>query len=231
MAAGQGKRMLPLTKNKPKPMVRVAGKPILEHLLLQFIDAEIRDFLFVVGYRHDVIEKYFGDGSKWGCRIEYVLQAVPAGTGDAVLMAEGKVGDEFIVVNADMFVAAKDIEEFQKMSGNVLSVQEVEDISRFGVVNIRNGFVVGIKEKIAYDPSRLVSIGMYKFTQDIFRALHDTPLSPRGEYELPTAMQILIDEGRPETQFKAFVCNSWKDVSYPEDLDLFGRYISNYSVR
>jgi bifunctional UDP-N-acetylglucosamine pyrophosphorylase/glucosamine-1-phosphate N-acetyltransferase len=223
MAAGQGSRMVPLTDRRPKPMIEVASKPMVEHLLIQLINAGIQDFIFIVGYRNDVIENYFGDGSKWNCHIEYVQQEGPVGTGHAVLLTEGKVSEEFLVVNADMYIAASDIAEFIKIPGNVLAVQKVKDVSRYGAVEVNNGYVAGIREKLANSDSRLASVGMYKFTREIFRALHEIPLSPRGEYELPTAMQVLIDED--DEAFRAYNCLTWWDVSYPWDLIEFNRYI------
>ena len=68
LSAGEGKRMHPLTYTRPKVMLPVAGKPILEHLLLEFKEAGIKDFLLIIGYHSDTVQEYFGDGKRWGLR-------------------------------------------------------------------------------------------------------------------------------------------------------------------
>jgi bifunctional UDP-N-acetylglucosamine pyrophosphorylase/glucosamine-1-phosphate N-acetyltransferase len=224
MAAGQGKRMAPLSVKKPKPMIEVASKPIIEHLISQINLAGIKKFVLIVGYCEEAIKRHFGDGSRFGCRIEYVTQTEMLGTGHAVMQAEHMVNDSFIVINADMFVSADDINAFINTPGCILTVQAVEDISRYGSVQIKDGYVADIREKDPDSPSKMASIGMYKFNRSIFDALHSIPKSSRGEYELPTAIQKLIDDKKEA--FSVFVCNSWRDVSYPYDLISFNKYVS-----
>ena len=224
MAAGQGKRMAPLSVKKPKPMIEVASKPIIEHLIAQINQAGVNDFVIIVGYCEEAIKRHFGDGSRFGCRIKYVTQTEMLGTGHAVMQAEHMVKDSFIVINADLFVSSDDINSVINTPGCVLPVQAVEDISRYGSVEIKDGYATNIREKDPDAPSKMASIGMYKFNSSIFDALHSIPKSPRGEYELPTAIQKLIDEKKEA--FNAFVCNSWKDVSYPYDLISFNKYVS-----
>ena len=89
LAAGKGTRMGELTSDLPKPMLRVQGKPILEHILAGILSAGVREFCIVTGHRADVVESYFGDGSRWGARIQYVRQLVQDGTGKAPEMAKG----------------------------------------------------------------------------------------------------------------------------------------------
>ena len=83
LAAGKGTRMRELTNEQPKPMLKVQGKPILEHILYGLLAAEIRDVFIVTGFRAETIEGYFGDGTKWGARIVYGRQEVQDGTGKA----------------------------------------------------------------------------------------------------------------------------------------------------
>ena len=219
MAAGQGKRMAPLSVKKPNPMIEVASKPIIEHLLSQIKLAGVDNFVIIVGYCEEAIKRHFGDGSRFGCRIEYVTQTEMLGTGHAVMQAEHMVNDSFNVINADMFVSADDINAFINTPGCGLTVQAVEDISRYGSVQIKDGYVASIREKDPEFPSKMASVGMYKFNRSIFDALHSIPKSPRGEYELPAAIQKLIDEKKEA--FRAFVCSSWKDVSYPYDSEKY----------
>ena len=105
LAAGKGTRMKDLTNEVPKPMLKVQGKPILEHILEGILAAGIREVFIVTGFRADVIESYFGDGSKWQARIAYGRQVVQDGTGKAPELAKDFVGaSPFLLTYGDIFV-------------------------------------------------------------------------------------------------------------------------------
>jgi len=104
LAAGEGTRLRPLTKTRPKPMLPVGSKPLLEHVLKAAHGAGIEEFVFVVGYKRERIQSYFGDGDHWGVDIEYVVQETQLGTGHALLQAEHAVDDAFLVLNGDRMV-------------------------------------------------------------------------------------------------------------------------------
>jgi UDP-N-acetylglucosamine diphosphorylase / glucose-1-phosphate thymidylyltransferase / UDP-N-acetylgalactosamine diphosphorylase / glucosamine-1-phosphate N-acetyltransferase / galactosamine-1-phosphate N-acetyltransferase len=113
LAAGKGTRMKNLTNELPKPMLRVQGKPILEHIITGLIAAGVREFFIVTGWRAEVIEDYFGDGSKWNARIAYGRQVVQDGTGKAPELAKDFVGSSpFILTYGDILVKA---ETYQQM--------------------------------------------------------------------------------------------------------------------
>src|SRR5689334_25048611 len=105
LAAGKGTRMRDLTNELPKPMLRVQGKPILEQIHDGLLRAGIREVFIVTGYRADVIEDYFGDGSRWGIRIVCGRQLVQDGTGKAPELAKAFVGDDtFLLTYGDILV-------------------------------------------------------------------------------------------------------------------------------
>src|SRR5207248_11181220 len=99
LAAGRGTRMRELTAELPKPMIRVRGKPILLHIVEGLQRAGVREFLVVVGYQAATIREYFGDGSRFGLRIEYVTQAVQDGTGRVVQLARDFAGYDPIILH------------------------------------------------------------------------------------------------------------------------------------
>jgi len=116
LAAGEGKRLKPFTETMPKVMLPVANKPILEWNLLNAIDAGVKDFIFIVGYKSYKSEKvrdYFGDGSRWDVKIEYVNQGKPLGTAHAIGLVESFV-DEFIVLCGDTIFGKEDIKKVVK---------------------------------------------------------------------------------------------------------------------
>jgi UDP-N-acetylglucosamine diphosphorylase/glucosamine-1-phosphate N-acetyltransferase len=215
LAAGEGTRMRPLTYTRPKVMLPIANKPILEHLLLEASRAGIKDFILIVGYRDEQVRGYFGDGAKWQVNIEYCNQRKQAGTADALRMVEGLIDDRFLMINGDILVRSGDITRLMEKAEDTVSVIEQEDVSNLGVVETRQNRVVRIHEKMAEPPSHLANAGLYLFTPEIFTAIEETKPSPRGEYEITDSLQILIDK-KNEVSFLEL--GYWLDVSYPWDL-------------
>ncbi len=215
LAAGEGERMHPLTYTRPKVMLPLANKPILEHLLLEMKKAGITEFLFVVGYYAETVRNYFDDGAKWGVSIEYITQKQQLGTGHAVERAEGRIDGKFLVANGDIIVKSEDIRQLMAADKITLTLTEVDNPADLGVVELKGNRIRRIYEKVPKPPSRLVNTGLYMLTQDIFPAIINVPPSPRGEYELTDALQYLIDQGYPiGYQF----INYWLDLTYPWDL-------------
>jgi bifunctional UDP-N-acetylglucosamine pyrophosphorylase/glucosamine-1-phosphate N-acetyltransferase len=215
LAAGKGSRMCPLTNSRPKVMLRILNEPLLEHLLLAAKSAGIRDFVFIIGYRHEQIRDYFKSGKKWGVRIEYRLQRQPKGTADALLKTKDIINDRFILMNGDVLTDADDLKRLVQSEGFVMTAIEKDDVSGLGVIEVAGKKVIRIHEKTASPPTKLVNSGFYAMTPAIFDALAATPISPRGEYELTDSLQLLIDKGE-----KVFFqkLNSWHSISYPWDL-------------
>jgi glucose-1-phosphate thymidylyltransferase len=101
LCGGEGKRLRPLTDNIPKPMIEVAGRPMLQHQVEQFRNAGFTNFIFCTGYKHEVIEKFFGDGAKFGVKIRYSEEKEPLGTSGAIKLAAKGVKETVFVVNGD----------------------------------------------------------------------------------------------------------------------------------
>ncbi len=215
LAAGEGSRMRPITYTRPKVMLLLANKPILEHLLLEVREAGIREFIFIVGYCDEQVRNYFGSGDKWGVHIDYCVQRKQSGTADAVKMAEGLVDGNFLVMNGDIIVGQKDISRLINNSGTALSIVRVQDTRDLGVVELEAGKVVRIHEKTARPPSCVANAGVYLFTRDIFDAISQTLKSPRGEYEITDSLQLMIDAGHHISYQEI---DYWLDLSYPWDL-------------
>jgi UDP-N-acetylglucosamine diphosphorylase/glucosamine-1-phosphate N-acetyltransferase len=215
LAAGEGKRMHPLTYTRPKVMLPIANKPILEHLLTELKQAGFCQFLFVVGYHDEVVRSYFGDGGKWGVRTEYVTQSRQLGTAHAAQVSEGLVDEEFLLVNGDIVVAAEDVRRLLGKNPPALGIVEAEELGDAGVVEVEEERVTRILEKVKAPPSHLANAGVYFINRRIFDAISRTRKSPRGEYELTDSLQLLIDEGCCVPYERL---DRWLDVSYPWDL-------------
>jgi len=215
LAAGEGTRMRPLTHTRPKVMLPLANKPILEHLLVESRKAGINDYIFVVGYHDEQIRDYFGDGEKWGVNIGYCSQRKQLGTADALRMAEGLSDENFLVMNGDIVVASEDITGIMGAKETTLGIIKVEGARDLGVVQLSQGKVVHIYEKAEKPPSHMANAGVYLFTPDIFGVISRTPKSPRGEYEITGSLQLVIDEGH---HIGYQEISYWLDLSYPWDL-------------
>ncbi|MDY6911448.1 MAG: bifunctional sugar-1-phosphate nucleotidylyltransferase/acetyltransferase [Chloroflexota bacterium] len=215
LAAGEGKRMHPLTYTRPKVMVPLVGKPILEHVLLEINRAGIDRFVFVVGYHDQAIRNYFGDGGNWGVSITYMTQRKQLGTADAVRNVGSLIEGNFLLANGDAIIRSEDIRKIVTSKTNTMGLIELENSADMGVVEVEGETIIRIHEKVEHPPSNLINAGTYLLTPEIFTAISDTPKSPRGEYELTDSLQLLIDRGIPLTYE---MIGSWINLSYPWDM-------------
>src|SRR6185436_11743706 len=139
LAAGKGTRMGELTNALPKPMLKVQGRPILEHILEGLITAGIRDVFIVTGWRADVIEDHFCDGQKWGARIVFGRQQVQNGTGKAPEVARNFVGsDEFLLTYGDILVRRETYAQMVTRFGeddfsSLVTVTGSQDVTKGGI--------------------------------------------------------------------------------------------------
>ncbi len=207
--------MRPLTATRPKVMLPIASKPILEHLLEEVKAAGITDFIFVVGYCDKQVRGYFGDGTKWKVKIVYSEQRKQLGTADAIRDVAGIVGSNFLVINGDVIVNRADVKKLIKSAHNTMSVFKVEDPAGLGIVELAGDKVVGIYEKSQRPPSHMANAGLYLFTKDVFDAIAKTEKSPRGEYEITDSLKILMAK---KAGLRYLELKSWQDFSYPWDL-------------
>ncbi len=209
LAAGEGKRMRPLTYTRPKVMLPVANKPILEWNLLNAIDAGLKDFIFVVSYKSEMVRDYFGDGEKWGVNIQYVNQGEPLGTAHAIMMTE-KFVDEFIVLCGDTIFGKEDIKKILEKEMS-MGLVKMENAKEYGIVEVKKNRVKKIHEKMEEPLSNIINAGIYHFNKKIFEAIGKTRKSQRGEYEITDSINLLLKEEEMEGIF----LNEWKDVVYP----------------
>ncbi|WFN34362.1 NTP transferase domain-containing protein [Methanogenium sp. S4BF] len=214
LAAGEGKRMAPLTATRPKVMLPVANRPMIEHLICAVRDAGIDSFILVVGYREKEIRDYFGNGEKWGVSIRYTVQRSQTGTGDALRAAKGLVKGRFLLMNGDMIVTTGDIRRICASPAPAVGVVESGNPEQYGVITETGGIVTGIYEKSTNPPGNLINAGMYLFDDDIFNETDRLVPSPRGEYELTDALIPAISR----SELHAVPLESWCDIGAPWNL-------------
>ena len=221
LAAGEGSRLRPLTEDKPKGMVEVAGKPILTHCFEQLADLGADELYVVVGYRKEVIIEHYGDAFGQ-IPITYAHQREQKGLAHALLTVEEYIDDDFMLMLGDNIFDAnlQDVVDRQRedRADAAFLVEEVpwEEATRYGVCDTNEyGEIVEVVEKPDDPPSNLVMTGFYTFTPAIFHAAHLVQPSNRGEFEISDAIDLLLDSGRT---IDAVRMDGWRvDVGYPED--------------
>lgn len=231
LAAGLGTRMRPLTFTKPKFLLPVAGKPALDHVFDTLKKAGVDEVGVVVGFGKEQIMERYGDGSAMGIKVEYLHQKELLGTANAVSLAEEFAGEEdFIVMNGDTLVDLESMRSVLKVYetrrsekgfGGVMGTIEVDEPEQFGIVIMRGETVEKVVEKPKRIKSRLANAGIYVFTPDVFKAIRRTEKSKRGEYELTTSIQIMIEDG---LSIYTAPLNLWADIGRPWDLLVANEY-------
>ena len=222
-AAGRGERLWPLTETRPKHLLNVANRPILEGTLKGIAKSGIHEIILVVSYKEEMIKAFVGDGGKFGCNVSFVKQNSPYGTADALRNCESVLEDEsrFIVTYGDDYYSSSGLARFirnaAKLHDFVIATAEVEDPSKFGKLEIRKNLVTSIHEKTAGKGPARVNAGLYMLNDSIWKSLETTKLSRRGEYELTDSISSLIDKGQRVLAF-SLRRREWLGITYPWDL-------------
>jgi UDP-N-acetylglucosamine diphosphorylase/glucosamine-1-phosphate N-acetyltransferase len=225
LAAGEGVRLQPITSTRPKHLINVGGKPILEHCLNAVKTAGIEETVIVIHYMSDAIRRYFGDGKKFGLKIEYVEQKEILGTGNAASVIEPCVKDEFLLVYGDLLFSANAVKNViaiyeKEKPAAVMAVVPVEKTEDYGIVEIgEEKYVKRIIEKPKREeaPTKLANAGIYVFSTAIFDRIRETKASERGELELTDAISLLLAEKKKVLAVKISQ-DDWIDIGRPWDL-------------
>ena len=214
LAAGEGKRMRPLTAKRPKVMLPLANRPMMEHLILAARDSGITDFILVVGYGEREIRKHFGDGSGLGINVMYAPQRHQNGTADAVRSVRDLVTGPFLLMNGDMILKSADIAAFCKCKTPCMAISTTDHPGDYGVVLVEDGRITSLEEKSKQPKSNLINAGAYLFLTDIFDRIDQVIPSTRGELELTDALAGLITERK----LGSYPLSYWMDVGHPWDM-------------
>ena len=220
--AGKGTRLRPHTHLLPKPLVRVAGKPVLAHLLDDLSRFGVTEMVFIVGHLDEVVRRYMAEAYP-GLRVHYVVQAVQDGTAGAVKLARPFADDELLILFADTLFKA-DLSLARTLSAEwsaVIWTREVEDYWKYGVVVAGpDGAMTRIVEKPKRPVSRLANIGLYHIRDSalLFEGIDHvlaSPPGPSGEYYLTDAFQYMVDRG---ARIRTASVDSWHDCGSPAGL-------------
>ena len=212
MAAGEGTRMWPLTETRPKPLIPVANKPIIEHIFDALVNAGVNKIAVLVGYDgRKIIDRY---GHRYlDAEIDYVYQERRMGTGDAALYAEKFDDEKFIFINGDLIFDGSLLKKIIGKENAVVGVFQ-EDAENYGILE-GDTHLVKIKEKEKGIRNAWVNGGIYVLTREIFRYLKNISLSPRGELEFTDAVNLMAKDIPIEI---VRWDGQWVDVGRPWDL-------------
>ncbi len=206
-----------LTDELPKPMLPLAGQPMIEHILDRLREAGLTDAFIVTGYRAETIEQHLCD---YPMNLAFIRQQTINGTGTAALLAREFVGaDPFLLTFGDIICEPDDYREIAAIDASgVVGVKHVDDPYQGAAVYEQDGVVTRIVEKPSKGTSTTNwnSAGLYTFRPMIFKYLASLEPSPRGEYELTTAIANLIASGERVMIYP--IKGGWRDVGRPEDL-------------
>jgi len=154
LCGGYGKRLRPLTDKTPKPMLKIGNKPILQYHIEAFKSAGIAKFILCTGYKHEIIENYFGDGSKFNVSIKYSREQTPLGTSGAIKLAAKNLNEQIVVVNGDVLYDLNPAEIInfhksvkQKKPDLLATVFLVRMRSPYGIVKMEGDMITEFQEK------------------------------------------------------------------------------------
>lgn len=214
MAGGKGMRLRPLTKNIPKPMLKVGNKPILQNLIEKFRENGYENFILSVNYKSKIIKDYFGDGTELGVSIKYIEEKIRMGTAGSLSLLKTKPKEPFFVINGDLMINL----DFEKMmhfhcennSIATMCVRQHSISSSYGVVNLNKEKIVSIEEK----PKQkcYINTGIYILDPKCTR------LIPKKFYDMPTLFKKIIEKKYKAISFP--LNENWIDIGKKDDYQL-----------
>jgi dTDP-glucose pyrophosphorylase len=213
MLGGRGTRLGELTKNCPKPMLKVGSKPILEIILQQLIEHGFKNFYFSVNYLKSQIKKYFKNGSRWGVNIKYLEEKKPLGTAGSIKLLQKKIIKPFLVINGDVLtrINYNHLINFHSncKSQITMCVKEYKTKIPYGIAKIKDHNVIGIEEKP--ELIHFINAGIYCLNPSIIK------LIPKNTYFDMTDLITLAK--KRNINIKPFLIHEyWQDVGYPLNL-------------
>jgi UDP-N-acetylglucosamine diphosphorylase / glucose-1-phosphate thymidylyltransferase / UDP-N-acetylgalactosamine diphosphorylase / glucosamine-1-phosphate N-acetyltransferase / galactosamine-1-phosphate N-acetyltransferase len=203
LAAGEGKRVRPLTRSRPKALIPVANRPIIEYVIEALLKNGIRDIVVVVGYRKEQVTRFL---NQLDVPVEVVVQAKQLGTAHALQCAESKIHGDFLVLPGDNYI---DPHSIARIAGipNAILVKEHPNPSNFGVVMLEEGYVTDIVEKPEHAQSLMVSTGIYSLKKEIFSYIQGN--------DLTDAIAAMIHDG---IRVQGIPADDWQDAIFAWDL-------------
>lgn len=209
LAAGEGQRLRPFTVTRPKAMLSVADKPILQYVVESLATNGIRNIALIIGYRKEQVFDYMGSGEDFGVELSYINQDAQLGTAHALSQAEEIAEDEFLVISGDNLIEPATIADFTQTKPEAVLVKRVSNPVRYGVVSLHDDRVTDIIEKPKEPGGNLINTGIYAFTRDVFKYTQSI-------LDIPDVLNEMIAQGIVINAMET--SGTWLDVVYPWDI-------------
>ncbi|MGB9729842.1 MAG: glucose-1-phosphate thymidylyltransferase [Thermoprotei archaeon] len=219
---GAGTRLRPLTFSGPKQLIPVANKPVSQYVIEDLKDSGINEIAVILGETYpEIVREYYGDGSKFGVKIQYIYQGKPLGIAHAVSLCKNFVNnDKFVVYLGDNLLQYGIKNYLKKFLENdfdaMVLLKNVDDPSRFGVAEFKDGKLIRLVEKPKIPPSNYALVGVYFFKPIVFDVIKDLKPSWRGELEITDAIQLMLEHGYHVGY--DFVEGWWFDTGKKDDI-------------
>lgn len=214
IAGGLGTRLHPLTQNTPKPLLKVGNKPILETIISNFAKHGFVNITLCVNYKADLIREYFGDGTSFGVKIEYIQETMRLGTAGALSLIQNKPNESFFVMNADLLtnVDFNHLLEFHETEKSfaTMCVREYDYQIPYGVVDTQGSTILSIKEKPIY--KFFVNAGIYVLSPEALDLIPENKF-----YDMPTLYEEIIQKKFKSVSFPIY--EYWLDIGQISDFE------------
>lgn len=215
LAAGEGKRMRPLTARRPKVMMPIAGKPLLAWLVERSVAAGVREFVLVTNYQEEAVRSWFRKNPVKGATIGYAHQPTPNGTGGALAAAKGRAGKDFLFLYGDVLPSVGDIAALVDSKDAAIGAWRVPDATAFGALRVKGANLLEIVEKSRKPPSDLINGGVYRANGELLDLAARLKPSPRGELEFTDAVNAYVTAGN---RVRVVRLKEWLEAGRPWDL-------------
>lgn len=213
MAGGEGKRLYPYTQDRPKALVPVAGRPVVEHIVVKAREEGFHQLVIAVRHFGGMIEDYFRDGTKWGIQIDYCREKKPLGTAGAIRLLPKPPKQPFLVTNGDVLADFRygELLDFHISKGAMatMAVRPFEWQNPFGVIQTRGFTITSFEEKPVIRAQ--INAGVYALSPEVF---HHVPVN--RPWDMPELFEALRKKGLPTLAFP--IHERWFDIGRPEDL-------------
>jgi bifunctional UDP-N-acetylglucosamine pyrophosphorylase/glucosamine-1-phosphate N-acetyltransferase len=234
-AAGRGTRMKDLSKDKPKHLIKVCGRPFLYYLLNNLIEAGYKELILVVGYKNNKIKdflKTFKDKDKVTLVNQFdILGEDKYGTACVLECLHEKVKNEsFLMVYGDNLYSIQDLKKFRDLDNgfNYVGGLEHEEPEKYGVLKREDHLLKEIIEKPKQNIGRLINVGLYSFNSDIFDKVKEIQKSERGEYEITDAINLLAKDKKVKIKT---IEDYWLDFGNPSDVQKVSSFLEKRKLK
>jgi glucose-1-phosphate thymidylyltransferase len=209
LAAGEGRRLKPFTVNKPKAMIYIAGKPIIQYVLESLASNGIREIVLIVGYKREQILDYIGDGHQFGVTVRYINQTEQLGTAHALMLAREVIEGGFLVLSGDKLITPDTIAGIVKSHAFSILLKREESAILYDIIEVKNGLITRIAAPSTESKSNLINTGIYVFNQEIFNYIGT-------KLDIPDVLKEVLSKNIKINAVET--AQPWLNVVYPWDI-------------